>query len=229
MTDNDPHHGQRVLAAGAPIEKAAAAAILLHGRGASAEDILSLAHHFYRDDVAYIAPDAAGHTWYPFPFTAPVEQNEPFLGSALRLVHAIVHSLGEQGLPADRIMFLGFSQGACLALEYTARQARRYGGVVGLSGGLIGADVMQNNYSGELAGTPVLLGCSDVDPHIPVKRVRDTSAIFRAMGADVDMRLYPDLGHSVNEDEIARVKEMLDIVATAASSKSFPVNGGGTG
>jgi predicted esterase len=227
MSETDPHEGQRVLAAGAPMEKAAAAMILLHGRGASAEDILSLAQHFYREDVAYIAPNAAGHTWYPLPFTAPVEQNEPYLGSALRLVHAIVHSLEGQGVAAERIMFLGFSQGACLALEYSARQPRRYGGVVGLSGGLIGVDIMQNKYAGEFAGMPVLLGCSDVDPHIPVKRVRDTSAIFRAMGADVDMRLYPNFGHSVNEDELGRAKEMLDAVATAGLSKSFPANGGG--
>jgi predicted esterase len=195
------------------MDQAAAAVILLHGRGASAEDILSLAQHFYRDDVAYIAPDAAGHTWYPLPFTAPVEQNEPYLGSALRLVHAIVHSLEGQGVPAERIMLLGFSQGACLALEYSARQPRRYGGVVGLSGGLIGVNVMQNNYAGDFAGTPVLLGCSDVDPHIPVQRISETSAILRALGAGVDMRIYPDFGHSVNEDEVSRVKEMLDAVA----------------
>jgi predicted esterase len=215
MNSDDPHHGQRVLAAGVPLDKAAAAVILLHGRGASAEDILSLAQHFYRDDVAYIAPDAAGNTWYPLPFTAPVEQNEPYLGSALRLVHAIVHSLEEEGVPAERTMLLGFSQGACLALEYSARQPRRYGGIVGLSGGLIGVDAMQNQYAGDFAGTPVLLGCSDVDPHIPVKRVRDTSAIFRAMGAGVDLRLYPNFGHSVNEDEIGRAKEMLDAVVSS--------------
>ncbi len=215
MSENDPHQSQRVLAAGVPFDKAAAAIVMLHGRGASAEDILALAQHFYRDDVAYIAPDAADHTWYPLPFTAPVEQNQPYLSSALGLVHAIVHSLEEQSVSADRVILLGFSQGACLALEYSARQPRRYGGVVGLSGGLIGADLMQNNYAGELAGTPVLLGCSDVDPHIPVKRVRDTSAIFRAMGANVDMRIYPNFGHSVNEDEVGRVKEMLDAVASS--------------
>jgi predicted esterase len=213
MSDNDPHRGQPVLAAGIPIDKAAAAMILLHGRGASAEDILSLAQHFYRDDVAYLAPDAAGHTWYPFPFTAPVERNEPYLSSALGLVHAIVGSVEEQGVPAERIMLFGFSQGACLATEYSARHARRYGGVVALSGGLIGADVTQNNYAGEFAGTPVLLGCSDVDPHIPVARVRDTAAIFRSLGAEVDERIYPGFGHSVNEDEVGRIKEMLDAVA----------------
>jgi predicted esterase len=126
-----------------------------------------------------------------------------------------VHSLEEEGVPAERTMLLGFSQGACLALEYSARQPRRYGGVVGLSGGLIGADVMQNNYAGDFADTPVLLGCSDVDPHIPVKRVRETSAIFRAMGAGVDLRLYPNFGHSVNEDEIGRAKEMLDAIVSS--------------
>jgi predicted esterase len=214
MKGNDPHQGQQpVLTAGVPFDKAAAAMVLLHGRGASAEDILSLAQHFYRDDVAYVAPDAAGHSWYPLPFTAPVEQNEPHLGSALGLVHAIVHALEEQGVPAEKIVLLGFSQGACLATEYSARQARRYGGIVALSGGLIGAEVKAGNYRGDFGGTPVFIGCSDVDPHIPVKRVRDTAAIFRSLGAEVDERIYPDFGHSVNEDEVGRVKAMLDAVA----------------
>jgi predicted esterase len=204
-----------VLTAGVPFDKAAAAMILLHGRGASAEDILSLAQHFYRDDVAYIAPDAAGHTWYPLPFTASVEQNEPYLSSALGLVHAIIHSVEEQGVPAERIVLLGFSQGACLATEYTARHARRYGGVAALSGGLIGAEVKAGNYRGDFGGTPVFIGCSDVDPHIPVQRIRDTSATLRVLGAAVDMRIYPNFGHSVNEDEVSRVKEMLDAVASS--------------
>jgi len=210
MNVTDPHLGRPVLAAGVPIARAAAAMVLLHGRGASAEDILSLAQHFYRDDVAYLAPDAAGRTWYPFPFTVAVERNEPHLGSALGVVHSIVRSLEGQGVPAEKIVLLGFSQGACLVMEYSARQARRYGGIVALSGGLIGAEVRASTYAGDFAGTPVLIGCSDVDPHIPLARVHETATVFRSLGADVDERIYPGFGHSVNADEVGRVKEMLD-------------------
>lgn len=187
--------------------------ILLHGRGASADDILSLAEHFMREDVAYLAPDAAGHTWYPLPFMNPVERNEPYLSSALRLIGTTVKSVEAEGVPADRIVILGFSQGACLTSEYAARNARRYGGIVALTGGLIGAEVRRENYRGDFAGTPALIGSSDVDPHIPLPRVRETTAVLKSLGAAVDERIYPGMGHTANADEVAWVGALLDRVA----------------
>ncbi len=213
MNAADPHHAQPVLALGAEIANARAAMILLHGRGASADDILGLAEHFMRDDVAYLAPDAAGHTWYPYPFIQPVERNEPYLSSALKLVDTIVQSIEAQGIPAERIIILGFSQGACLSTEYATRNARRYGGVAALTGGLIGAEVNQANYRGDFAGTPVLLGSSDVDPHIPLARVHETKAVMESLGAAVDERIYPGMPHTVNGDEVAWVKALLEVVA----------------
>ena len=210
---NDPHKGQPVRGAGAPVAGAAVAMILLHGRGASAEDILSLAEHFAADDVAYLAPQAAGHSWYPFSFMAPAERNEPYLSSALGLVDAIVKTVEAEGVAAERIVLLGFSQGACLAAEYAARHARRYGGLVALTGGLIGAELRNENYRGDFAGTPALIACSDVDPHIPLTRVRETTSVLKALGAAVDERIYPGLGHTVNADEMARVRGMIGVAA----------------
>src|SRR5690606_29743553 len=169
----DPHWGQRVAESGAPLTRARAVMVMLHGRGASAEGMLALADGLAQPEVAYLAPQAAGHSWYPYPFTAPLERNEPWLSSALRTVDAVLGSVGEKGFAADRVVLLGFSQGACLALEYAARHARRYAGVIGLSGGRIGPDGAARDYPGSLAGTPVLLGCSDDDPHIPPARYRE--------------------------------------------------------
>lgn len=209
-----PHSGQPVLAAGEPLETARAAAVFVHGRGASAASILGLAAEFDAPGVAFLAPQAAGSTWYPNSFLAPLEANQPWLDSALEMVGAVLGRLEAAGFASSRVLLLGFSQGACLALEYAARNARRYGGVVGLSGGLIGPDGTPRDYAGSLDGTPVFLGCSDVDPHIPEARVRHSADVLARLGADVDMRLYPGMGHTVNQDELNRVQEMLDALAS---------------
>ncbi len=185
---------------------------MIHGRGADAADILSLAEIFQRDDIIYLAPQAAGRAWYPYRFLEPVGRNEPYLSSALQVIGGLVAWLGERNMPAEKVVFLGFSQGACLALEFAARQPQRYGGVIGFSGGLIGAAVTQDAYAGFLNGTPVLLGCSDVDPHIPLSRVRETAEIMRGLGATVTERIYPGLGHTINEDEVAHARAILNAV-----------------
>lgn len=208
-----PHQGQPVLEAGEPVATARAAMILIHGRGASAADIMTIGAELMHPGVAYLAPQAAGNAWYPYPFTAPMESNEPYLSSALEVVASLLASV-EKTVPADRIILLGFSQGACLTLEFAARHARRYGGVVGLSGGLIGPDGTPRDYPGRFDGTPAFMGCSDVDPHIRKDRVLEAADVYRRMGAKVTARLYPGMGHTVNEDELEAVRE---IVATTAS------------
>lgn len=204
-----PHHGQPALAAGEPLEHARAAMLMLHGRGASAEDILSLASELDQPGFSYLAPQARANTWYPNRFLVPIEQNEPWLSSALAVVGAVISSIEQAGIPAEKIMLLGFSQGACLALEYSARNARRYGGVVGLSGALIGPDGMPRKDSGSLEGTPVFLGCSDRDMHVPRERVGETAEVMRQLGAEVTERIYPDMGHTINQDEIDFVRRMM--------------------
>jgi predicted esterase len=209
-----PHAAQPVFRAGAPLESARAALVLLHGRGASAADILALGEEVAAPNVALLAPEAAGNTWYPYSFLAPLERNEPWLSSALSVVRATVATVEAAGVPAARIVLLGFSQGGCLALEFAARNARRYGGVAGLSAGLIGPDGTPRDYPGSLDGTPVFLGCSDVDPHIPAARVRESAEVLTRLGSGVTMRLYPGMGHTVNDDELEAVRAL---VAQAAS------------
>ena len=203
-----PHDGQPVLFAGEPLEKAAAAMILLHGRGASAHDIMTIAAEVADPDFAYLAPEAAGNAWYPNRFMERLESNEPWLSSALETVGRVL-ALATEHLPAESLILLGFSQGACLTLEFAARNARRYGGLVGLSGGLIGPDDTPRDYPGSLEGTPVFLGCSDVDPHIPAKRVIETGEILEKLGGKVTVKLYPGLGHTVNEDELDHVRQLM--------------------
>lgn len=205
----DPHSGQPVLTLGPRPENARIAMILAHGRGASAEDILGLAAELHLDDVAFLAPQAAGHTWYPYSFLTPMEKNEPGLSSGLGVLDRLVASLGKQGLPPERIGFLGFSQGACLSLEYAASHARRYAAVIGLSGGLIGPPGTPRDYPGSSAGTPVFVGCSDIDPHIPLERVQETAEVFRQLGANVDQRIYRGMGHTVNSDELSAIAGIL--------------------
>jgi predicted esterase len=208
----DPHHphaGQPVLRVGPSPRDARFVAILLHGRGASAEDILGLAHQLRPKDIAYVAPQAAGSTWYPYPFLAPLQQNDPWLGSALRVVAGLAEELQQQGVPSERLVLMGFSQGACLTLEFAAQHARRYAAVVAFSGGLIGPPGTPRNYSGSFEDTPVFIGCSDTDPHVPLERVRESGVVFRRMGASVDERIYPRMGHSINEDEIEAVDVLL--------------------
>jgi len=199
----------RVLAAGSPLGQATAAMILVHGRGATAEDILSLGRELGRPDLAYLAPQAEGYSWYPFSFLAPIEKNEPGLSKGLALLGHLVERLGAEGIPPERTVLLGFSQGACLSLEYAARNARRFGGIVGLSGGLIGPPETPRDYPGSFDGTPVFLGCSDRDPHIPLQRVKETTEVLTRMGASVTERIYPAMGHTVNEDELEHVRSLL--------------------
>ena len=205
----DPHGGQPVLLHGPRPADARLAVISVHGRGASADDILGLADEFRLTDVAYLAPQAAGNTWYPYPFMTPMDRNEPFLSSALRVLERIVETLESQGVGRDRVAFLGFSQGACLSLEFAARHAGRFAAAIGLSGGLIGPPGTPRNYPGSFDGTPVFLGCSDIDPHIPLERVHESAEVFRRMGASVDERIYPRMGHTVNLEEIQAVRQLL--------------------
>lgn len=207
------HQGQPVFTMGAPLDQAKGAMILVHGRGADARSILELADEFDRPEFAYLAPEAAGNVWYPNRFIAPLESNEPYLSSALQAVGDVLKHLAEAGIPAEKTVLLGFSQGACLALEYGARNARRYGGLVALSGGLIGPPGSVFKYPGSLDNTPVFLGCSDVDFHIPVERVHESSEALRRLGGDVTERIYPNMGHTVNQDEIDFVREMMGKLA----------------
>jgi phospholipase/carboxylesterase len=201
-------HGQRVLEAGEPLQSARAAMVLLHGRGATAEDIMTVASEVQMPGWAFLAPQAAGNTWYPNPFTAPLESNEPYLTAALDTVTRAVERV-ETRVPAQRIVVLGFSQGACLTLEWAARNARRYGGIVGLSGGLIGPEGTSRDYSGAFDQTPVFLGCSDIDPHIPMQRVVEAGEVLKRIGGDVTVRFYPGMGHLVGIEEINTIRELI--------------------
>jgi predicted esterase len=209
MAYADPHDGQPVLRAGPPLQDARLAVIAVHGRGASAEDILGLAREVPVPDVAFLAPQAAAFTWYPHSFLSPIPQNEPHLSSALRLLASLIDQIVAAGVPHERIGIMGFSQGACLSLEFAARHARRYAAVLAFSGGLIGPPGTPRGYPGTMDGTPVFLGCSDMDPHIPVERVHESADVFRNMGAMVDERIYPRMGHTVNGDELRAVQSIL--------------------
>jgi phospholipase/carboxylesterase len=212
IPQDDPHAGQPVRTAGSPLAEAEAAMIMVHGRGASAESILTLAPALAAPGVAFLAPQAGGsqgNQWYPYGFMAPIARNEPGISSGMRAIERVLAQIGAAGIPPSRTHFLGFSQGACLALEFVARHARRYGGLAVLSGGLIGPDGTSRDYAGSLEGTPVFLGCSDVDSHIPAARVRESADVLRRLGGEVTLRLYPGMGHMVNEDEIEAVRAML--------------------
>jgi phospholipase/carboxylesterase len=205
-----PHQGQPVLAAGTALDQARAAMILVHGRGATAQSMLTLAQELPHPDTAFLAPQAAGHSWYPYSFMAPIAQNEPGLSSGLARIGEVLDQLNVAGIPSERIILLGFSQGACLVLEFAARHAQRYGGVVGLSGGLIGLDGTSRDYAGSLDGTSIFLGCSEADSHIPQERIHHSAAVLERLGGQVTKRLYPNLGHSVNQDELAFVRNMVE-------------------
>ena len=205
-----PHSGQPVLRRGPASDPARLAVILVHGRGDSASGILGLVDEFDAPDVMWMAPQAAGNTWYPYSFLAPMEQNEPGLTSGLSVIGDLVEQLEAEGIGADRVVLMGFSQGACLAQEFAARHARRYHAIIGLSGGLIGPPGTPREYVGSFDGTPVFLGCSDVDPHIPVDRVHESASVFARMGAVVDKRIYPRMGHTINRDEIQAAGTLLE-------------------
>ena len=201
---------ERVLTAGRDLADAAAAVILVHGRGGSGEGMLELARAIGGKDVAWLAPQAEGGSWYPYSFLAAIESNEPWLSASLDVLGRLVMQCGDAGLPTEQVALGGFSQGGCLSAEYAARNARRYGGLVILSGGLIGPPGTPREYAGSFAGTPTLLGCSDVDPHIPVERVNETARVLSAMGAGVDERIYPGIGHTVVDDEIEAARTIVD-------------------
>jgi len=204
------HDLTRVLVAGPPLARARAVTILLHGRGGSADDIASLATVLAIDGLTFLVPEATGHTWYPQRFLAPLSANEPWLGSALGVVATLVAQATAAGIPAERIAIAGFSQGACLALESVARTPARYGAAIAFSGGLIGPpDEPRPPAPGSLAGTPVFLGCGDQDGHIPVASVETSAAVLRGLGGEVDVRIYPGMGHTINQDEIAAARALL--------------------
>ncbi|MBA2394325.1 MAG: dienelactone hydrolase family protein [Ktedonobacteraceae bacterium] len=209
-----PHQGRPVLAAGEPLERAKAAMIMIHGRGASAEDILSLAGEVNQPGFAYLAPQAAEYTWYPNSFLAPIASNEPGISSGLAVIATLLEHLTSAGIGPERTILLGFSQGACLSLEFASRNPRRYGGIAGLSGGLIGPDGTPRDYPGSLQETPVFLGCSDRDMHIPKERVQFSSEVLQKQGGAVTMRLYPNMGHTVNDDELEAVRAMMASIIT---------------
>ena len=206
---DDPHRNQPVLQRGAALDSAKGAVVLLHGRGASAEDILGLAQDFDLPELAYLAPEAAEHTWYPYSFLSPIEQNQPWLDSALKLVGETVQRTITAGIERQKVAIVGFSQGACLATEFVARNAAHYGGLVAFTGGLIGPPGAKFVYSGDLAGTPCFLGAGDRDPHVPWKRVEESAAVLSDLGAAVTLRRYPGLPHTINQDEIDHAKIIL--------------------
>ncbi|MHC3438208.1 alpha/beta hydrolase [Natrialbaceae archaeon A-gly3] len=209
----DPHGDQPLATAGADLEAAEAAVVMVHGRGATARSILGMAGELSTDGIAYLAPQAAGNTWYPNSFLAPVEENEPGRTSGLEAIADAIARVNEAGIPTENVLILGFSQGGCLATEFLARNPTRYGGHVALSGGLIGESIDSGEYEGDLEGTPSFFGCSDVDPHIPEQRVHDSADVLEGLGADVRTRIYPGMGHGVNGDELEVVSGMVDALA----------------
>ena len=216
----DPHRDQPIFVWGAPPGQASAALLMVHGRGGSVDDMRAMAGELAFPQLMYIAPAAAGRTWYPYSLREPLARNESHVSSGLRLLARSLEKATSANLAADRIVVLGFSQGACLTLEFAVRNARRYGGVIGLSGGLIGPEGTPREYSGRLDSTPVFLGCGDVDPHVPKRRVDETAAVLERLGARVTERIYPGMGHTVNADEITATRGILDAVLAGAAAAS---------
>lgn len=204
-----PHQGQPIAVAGKPLAEAKAAMILVHGRGASATNILELGNELYHPDFAYIAPQAAGNTWYPYSFLAPIPQNEPGISSGLQAIGTLVAEVEAAGIPAAKIVIAGFSQGACLASEFVARQGRPFGGLLAFSGGVIGPLGTPRDYDGSLEGLSIFLGCSDIDPHVPLERVNETADIFTELGATVNKQIYPNMGHTIIQDEIDKAQKIV--------------------
>ena len=206
-----PHQNQNIAQAGSSLKDAKAAMIMIHGRGASAESIVGLANEFsHNNEITFLAPQANGFTWYPYSFLAPTDKNQPGLNSGLQAIFDLVEKIKQEGITKENIFILGFSQGACLATEFVARHPDKYAGIIALSGGLIGEAVNSSNYLGDLKQTPVFLGCSDVDPHIPKERVDETEQVLKKLGAKVEKKIYPGMGHLVNEDEVSEIQKMLN-------------------
>jgi predicted esterase len=204
-----PHENQKIFRAGPSPQEAGRAVILIHGRGATAQSLLELFDVMHVENLAAIAPQAAGNSWYPNSFLAPLESNQPFLDSALNRIESIIHDLMAHGMPSSRIGIAGFSQGACLTTEFAARHPRRYGAIIALTGGLIGPAGTPRNYYGSFGSTPIFLGSSDPDPHVPYSRVLETEVVFTRMKAKVEIRRYPGMEHTINQDEVGISREML--------------------
>lgn len=202
-------HQKNYITAGKKINEARKGLIMLHGRGASAEDILRLVPYLQLDDYAILAPQATNHTWYPYSFLVPREQNEPWLTSALEVVGELVTEFNNAGIPNDQIFFLGFSQGACLTLDYVARNARQWGGAVVFTGGLIGETIDEKLYSGNFSGTPIFIGTSDPDVHVPMERVESSVKLLKSLNASVTLKIYPNMGHTISEDEIENANRLI--------------------
>jgi len=194
---------------GVPLNDAKKALIMIHGRGAGANDILSISKHLNVKDFALVAPQAENRTWYPYSFLAPINENEPSFSKSLEIIHNVVVAIQQNGIEKENIYFLGFSQGACLALEFTARNAAKYGGIVALTGGLIGDKVYENHYQGNFENTPIFIGTSDPDFHVPVVRVNETEALLKKMGANVSKKIYENMGHTISQDEIDFANELV--------------------
>jgi phospholipase/carboxylesterase len=205
----DPHRNQPLLRFGVPLGEADRVMILLHGRGGSAEDIASLGEDLGGPDFAYLAPQATSHTWYPYSFLAPLEQNEPYLTSALGKVELIVQLAIGAGIAAEKIVVAGFSQGACLATEFVARKPRRYAGLIAFTGGLIGPPDSDLSHAGDLAGTPAYFGSGDPDPHVPWTRVHESAEVLKQMGADVAAYRYPGMPHTITREEIESARQHI--------------------
>jgi phospholipase/carboxylesterase len=214
---NDPHSNQPIHQRGQSLGSAAAAVILVHGRGASAEDILGLVEEFDEPELAYLAPEAAEHTWYPYSFMAPLEKNQPWLDSALGLLAKTVERVTVAGITKNRIVFIGFSQGACLSTEFVAGNATHYGGLVAFTGGLIGPEGTRFSYSGRLSHTPCFLGAGDPDPHVPWRRVEESASVLSGLGGEVTLQRYPGLPHTINRDELEHAKSILRVFTKAAT------------
>lgn len=211
-----PHQHQTVFAAGKPLSEARAAVILVHGRGATAPSILELSLVLPHPDMAYLAPQAANNTWYPYSFLSPIPDNEPGISSGIQAIADVVSQVEDAGISAENIIIGGFSQGACLSSEFVTRNPRRYGGLLVFSGGLIGPPGTPRDYAGTLDGMPVFIGCSDVDAHIPLARVHETTATLKRMGAAVTERIYPGMGHTINQDELDAALQLVAAIGVAA-------------
>ncbi len=202
-------HQKKIITAGKELRETKKALILIHGRGATAEDILGLAEELNVKDFSLIAPQATNFTWYPYSFMAPVNQNEPWLSSAIDLLSDVVSDVHSAGINDDNIYFAGFSQGACLTLEFVTRNARRWGGVAAFTGGLIGDKIYEENYRGDFSGTPIFIGSGEPDPHVPAARVHASAAILKNMNGNVVTKIYPNMGHTISQDEITNVNKFV--------------------
>ncbi|MGE5353408.1 MAG: alpha/beta hydrolase [Acidobacteriota bacterium] len=202
-------NSKNIVVAGKAVSEAKRALVMIHGRGADASDILSLSEYLDVKDFALLAPEAEGNTWYPYSFLAPQKQNEPGLSSALEILKNIIRDLSESGIQHEAVYLLGFSQGACLALEFAARNAKKYGGIIAFTGGLLGEKIHVENYQGDFMKTPVFIGTSDPDPHVPLERVNSTSEVFRKMNAEVTLKVYKNMGHTISQDEINSANSLI--------------------